>query len=179
MEKWFWLYIISFFEGIPGNVCIGLLIFFCIGLVLILSYNGLRERTRMFWVLLLFVYILLLFCSMVIFRADSMNFERHNFQLFWSYKAIMIGRNDLIVENLMNVLAFLPVGVLLELAFRSMNWRKTVILGLFLSLVIEILQFMFKKGFSELDDVMHNTFGCILGYGFCWFITKIYRKITV
>ena len=32
-------------------------------------------------------------------------------------------------------------------------------------LMIEILQFCFIKGFLEVDDVMHNTVGCLLGYG--------------
>ena len=28
----------------------------------------------------------------------------------------------------------------------------------------ELYPFLFMKGFSEVDDVMHNTLGCILGY---------------
>lgn len=28
----------------------------------------------------------------------------------------------------------------------------------------EILRFCFMKGFSEVDDVMHNMVGCIVGY---------------
>ncbi len=31
---------------------------------------------------------------------------------------------------------------------------------------IETLQPWFMKGFSEVDDVMHNTVGCLLGFGF-------------
>ena len=27
-----------------------------------------------------------------------------------------------------------------------------------------VLQFRFMKGFSEVDDVMHNTVGCLAGY---------------
>ena len=33
-----------------------------------------------------------------------------------------------------------------------------------ISVTIESLQFFFMRGFSEVDDVMHNTIGCIAGY---------------
>jgi len=38
------------------------------------------------------------------------------------------------------------------------------VIGCSISTTIEVLQFCFMKGFSEVDDVMHNTLGCILGY---------------
>ena len=38
-------------------------------------------------------------------------------------------------------------------------------IGICLSVGIETLQFVFRKGFSEFDDVMHNTLGCLIGYG--------------
>lgn len=39
-----------------------------------------------------------------------------------------------------------------------------LLIGCSISTTIEVLQFCFMKGFSEMDDVMHNTLGCILGY---------------
>ena len=49
-------------------------------------------------------------------------------------------------------------------ATKSMTWLMVVIIGCGISVTIESLQFLFMRGFSELDDVMHNTLGCILGY---------------
>lgn len=31
--------------------------------------------------------------------------------------------------------------------------------------MIEMLQFVFKKGYAEFDDVFHNALGCLIGYG--------------
>jgi glycopeptide antibiotics resistance protein len=45
-----------------------------------------------------------------------------------------------------------------------MTWWKALLIGGSISVTIESLQFFFMRGFSELDDVMHNTLGCILGY---------------
>ncbi len=45
-----------------------------------------------------------------------------------------------------------------------MTWWKALLVSCGISVTIEALQFLFMRGFSEVDDVMHNTLGCILGY---------------
>ena len=35
--------------------------------------------------------------------------------------------------------------------------------GLIISGSIEVLQYFLKRGFSEFDDVFHNTLGCLVG----------------
>ena len=40
--------------------------------------------------------------------------------------------------------------------FISISWKKVMVIGICLSDGIEILQFVFRKGFSAFDDVMHN-----------------------
>ena len=67
-------------------------------------------------------------------------------------------------ENIMNVVVFIPVGLLLGIAFKQMTWWKTLLIGCGISVAIEALQFFFMRGFTEVDDVMHNTIGCIAGY---------------
>ena len=64
-----------------------------------------------------------------------------------------------------NVLAFVPIGLLLGCAFGRMKWWKVLLIGGGFSLLIETLQFILKRGFAEVDDVMHNVVGCLLGYG--------------
>ena len=84
---------------------------------------------------------------------------------FWSYIAYFKGEdNSLMNENIMNVVVFVPIGLLAGLASRNMNWIKVLVFGLCISITIEVLQFAFEKGFTELDDVMHNTLGCLFGY---------------
>lgn len=72
---------------------------------------------------------------------------------------------QLLPENIMNVVVFVPVGVMAGVAFRGMTWMRALVIGAGASVGIEVLQFVFKKGFSEVDDVMHNTLGCVIGYG--------------
>lgn len=49
-------------------------------------------------------------------------------------------------------------------ATKSMTWLMVAIIGCGISVTIETLQFFFLKGFSELDDVMHNTVGGLAGF---------------
>ena len=163
MRDEFKQYIILLYQDIPQEVYEGLLSVFCLGVVLFIAFKGVRTGFRWSSVLLLIEYIFLLFCSTVIFRPTGET-RQYDFHPFWSYQAIQDGREDLLAENIMNVIVFIPVGILLGIAFKQMTWWKALLIGCSISITIEALQFCFMKGFSELDDVMHNTFGCILGY---------------
>ena len=168
MREQFYQYIISLYHDIPQEVYEGLLSIFCIGVVLFVVWKGIKTGLRFSAVLLLIEYTFLLFCSTVIFRIAGET-RQYDFHPFWSYN-----RPDLLPENIMNVVVFIPVGVLLGFMFQGsrfkMTWWKALLIGCSISITIETLQFWFMKGFSELDDVMHNTLGCILGYmpAWCW-----------
>ena len=158
MRDEFKQYIISLYKDIPQEVYEGLLSVFCLGVVLFIAFKGVRTGFRWSSVLLLIEYIFLLFCSTVIFRPTGET-RQYDFHPFWSYD-----RPELLVENIMNVVVFIPVGLLLGSAFKQMTWWKALLIGCSISITIEALQFWFMRGFSEVDDVMHNTVGCIMGY---------------
>ena len=128
-----------------------------------IAWKGFKTGLRYSATLLLIEYVFLIFCSTVIFRTAGAT-RRYDFQPFWSYKAIQDGREDLLAENIMNVVVFIPVGLLLGIAFKQMTWLKVLLIGCGISVTIESLQFFFMRGFSELDDVIHNTVGCLIGW---------------
>lgn len=158
MRDEFKQYIISLYKDIPQEVYEGLLSVFCLVVVLFVAFKGIRTAFRWSSVLLLIEYIFLLFCSTVIFRPIG-EARQYDYHPFWSYN-----RPELLVENIMNVIVFIPVGLLLGCAFKQVTWWKVLLMGCSISFTIEALQFWFMKGFSEVDDVMHNTVGCIMGY---------------
>ncbi len=71
------------------------------------------------------------------------------------------------------------VGVYVS-AFGRVKWLKALAIGGGFSLLIEVLQFVFKRGFSEFDDVFHNVLGCAIGFGLyvlaAWFVGRIRGK---
>lgn len=156
-------YFISLCQDVPVSVYVGQAFVFCLGAVLMLAFCGLKKGLRYSSCLLLVEYVFMIYCSTVIFRPYNDN-NGHNFYPFWSYAAIAEGQEDLISENIMNVVAFVPVGLLLGIAFRSMKWWRALLIGACISIGIETMQYVFNRGFSEFDDVMHNTLGCLVGY---------------
>ena len=100
----------------------------------------------------------------VIFR-DVQQTRSFNLDPFWSYRANKAGDPLLLVQDIMNVVAFIPVGLLLGYVFDKIKWWQVLLAGVLLSFGIESLQFILKRGFAEFDDVLHNGLGCLAGYG--------------
>ena len=62
-----------------------------------------------------------------------------------------------------NLLWFAPAGVLVRL--RGGRLWQAALAGLGLSLFVETMQFVLGSGVSELDDLILNSLGAVLGYG--------------
>lgn len=70
------------------------------------------------------------------------------------------------LENIFgNILIFLPLGVLLPLLRKSFYslWR-IVLLTFLISLSLECVQLFFAIGSFDVDDVILNTLGALIGY---------------
>lgn len=167
-----WLDFLSYWDSlwrdIPLYIFESLFVVFCIGAVALLYLKGFKSGWRYVAGLLLAEYVFVLYCSTVLFRHVS-SVREYDFSPFWSYRAYFCGEDTtLLAENIMNIVVFIPVGLLLGLSSRSMTWSRALLIGASFSVGIELLQFIFLRGFAEFDDVMHNTLGCVMGYGlFC------------
>lgn len=149
-----------------------------IGTVLIFSVKGVKERWRSFSKFALLLYVMLLLTVTVIHRTNTIG-NGYNFLPFWSYiEAIREGRNDLAAEMIMNVVIFIPLGVLLGLAFKDIKWKQAFIVSFGLSFCIETLQLLFNRGFAEFDDLFHNVLGSLLGFGFVPMMKQICENIS-
>ena len=62
-----------------------------------------------------------------------------------------------------NITFFVPLGLFLPLMFRKMNAGKTVLTGFLLSLFFEIVQYVTDTGGADVDDLILNTCGVVLG----------------
>ncbi len=64
-----------------------------------------------------------------------------------------------------NMFWFFPLGMIAPTLFKKIdNLFAVVLLGFSISLSIEILQWMFTSGVSDIDDVIFNVFGTVVGY---------------
>ncbi|MEC0345426.1 VanZ family protein [Peribacillus frigoritolerans] len=80
------------------------------------------------------------------------NFQHYNFET-WFYNTFG------------TILVFMPLGILLPLVFVNLrNLTLIVLLSLLVSLIIETIQFVTLLGVFDVDDILLNTFGSILGF---------------
>lgn len=76
-----------------------------------------------------------------------------------------------------NIIMFIPFGVLLPILFRKFrNGCLCVLAGFICSCSIEIVQHITQTGYLQLDDVVTNTTGMLLGW-LIWRAWKLVRKI--
>lgn len=77
-------------------------------------------------------------------------------------------------NTFLNVLLFVPLGFLLPAIWsRYRSLKKTLLIGLGLSLLIEILQ-IFTFRLTDVDDLLTNTAGAVIGYLLSrWFSAKL------
>lgn len=65
----------------------------------------------------------------------------------------------------LNVAMFVPAGILFPLVFPKLDrWCKVSAAGAGLSLFIELLQLILNRGAADIDDLITNTLGCVIGY---------------
>lgn len=110
------------------------------------------------------IYILIVF-KLTVFRETTLEQRAINLTLFtdlvnvyktgttWQFVRLFLG----------NILWFVPWGVLIPIMKKS-GFGFVFISGFLFSFTIEILQYFFKKGLFEIDDLILNTAGVLLGY---------------
>lgn len=84
-----------------------------------------------------------------------------NLRLFWSYELW----HDLQYryEIIENIIAFVPLGVLLKGSFKKLKAWQIVLICCVFSVCIEAAQGIFGLGLCETDDVIDNTLGGLIG----------------
>lgn len=95
---------------------------------------------------------------------------------FWKYRD-QLG-NFAVFSNIFgNVVGFLPWGFILPIIFRRMDRAFLIFLsGFLLSLTVEVIQLISKVGCFDVDDLILNTLGAVLGYVFFVICNHIRRK---
>ena len=79
--------------------------------------------------------------------------------------------------NVLNIIMFIPFGLLLPIIWSEFkSFKKTTKAGLLFSLFIEITQ-MFNFRATDVDDLMMNTLGTVIGFGIYYLLfVKIFKN---
>lgn len=75
-------------------------------------------------------------------------------------------KRDLLLNVIGNVAMFIPSGIVLPIIYKRLDtFVKVLLAGAGISLCIEIIQLPFSVRATDVDDLILNTVGVIIGYG--------------
>ena len=90
-----------------------------------------------------------------------------NFLPFKTILPYLLGEPGWLIAiiNLGGNIAFLvPIGFLVPFVYRKMMWQKSLALAVAVGLAIEGMEVVFRVGIFDIDDVILNAVGVIIGY---------------
>ena len=72
-----------------------------------------------------------------------------------------------------NIILFLPFAFILRSAFNIGKLKPVLLLTILLSAAIEMVQYIFQIGLADIDDIILNTIGAIIGF----FLYRIFIRL--
>ena len=141
-----------------------------------------QQRGGQIITLLFWIYVIALL-RITVFRDDFslshiMTNGKLNLELFSAYIPFLRGGFIWLFIYLFvgNIVWFIPLGAYLVWKEpRHTVWRA-VLIGFLLSLVIEVSQYIFGVGVTEVDDLVLNTAGTLIGVILMRIVQKIVKE---
>jgi glycopeptide antibiotics resistance protein len=119
---------------------------------------------RIVILVLLAFYVVFLF-DLALLQFPSTNPQPNVLPLQSIIRDLRHGDRDLVVNFLGNLVAFLPIGLIPPLARpRATAAWHVAVFALTLSALIEALQYASGRRVADIDDLILNTLGALLGY---------------
>ncbi len=137
-------------------------------IILVLLATVFNRNCNLAFAILYFIAILYL---TVMFREN--NGAILKLEPFWSYRKLFTD-SEARADILKNIWLFIPLGAIL---YRRYPNGKILLIPLGLSILIEAIQYISGIGFCELDDVISNAMGGLIGYEMEKLIVDIKDKL--
>ena len=158
-----WFYCLSITDAV--------LLVIIVSAVYLILHQWLREKR--FWqpviALLFLAWLVVIAVATLADRTPGIIPAEPELIPFHSYRAVIAGENNEILRsNFMNVILFYPAG-LFACELLPKNWslaKRAILVAVLFALVsagIEFCQYHFALGQAEVDDVIHNALGALIG----------------
>lgn len=152
-----------------------------VALIIIWALLAYTLRKRVIWKklnILAFVIsvILILMVTLVFRQSEEKGISLVPFSSFVLAKM----HSDIYHELIMNVILFLPIGLTAPYIFCDKAKHPVILtigVAIVFSVLIELLQLVFMRGYAEIDDVIFNSIGALLG-SMSYMIVKAIQRIS-
>jgi glycopeptide antibiotics resistance protein len=74
-----------------------------------------------------------------------------------------------------NIIIFIPFSFILIEGFKVSKLSMVVLIAFIASFMVEFLQYIFKVGVADINDIILNTTGAVIGY----YIYSIYKRYII
>ena len=160
-------------DQLKNSLILALLALFAAGVVLLVAWLIHRAKfhgERKFPLVKALLLIALVGYSVIVLYATILRFSggyrEVNFHLFRAWREAW---NSFSPKNwanvLLNVAMFVPLGFLLPAIWKPFRkWYLGIFAGLGVSAVIELIQLATNRGICDVDDLLANAFGAVIGY---------------
>lgn len=139
-----------------------------------------KKDANRFVLFIAFISYLGLLLLLTLFTHNYYTYGRSSNLLLFSSIRLMLhsGSGLLIAKNVVgNVLLFVPLGVLFPLLKKNDFFVGTLLLGLGFSLFIEMCQYYFAARIFDIDDLLLNFAGTLIGRLFVTAGRFVARKV--
>lgn len=145
-----------------------------------------KNRIRIFWIKILFIIYCLLLITILFFNneyrvgiyEDTKIFSKEHFNstniipfnTIIEYIKGLITNNinkKIVISNLgINLILFAPMGVFISILFKDKikNIKQFILAMIIVLFSVEMLQFITLRGSMDIDDIILNITGAIVGY---------------
>lgn len=129
-----------------------------------------------------------LFLGMTLLGREAGEEMRYKLELLWEYRrAFQFEAGKLKIQDIEyawyirdNIILGIPLGVLLGGLFQKRRKHRfpcILLTGCMVSVLVESCQLVFRIGLFELDDILNNTIGALLGFCFYMLVKKLIQNI--
>ena len=138
--------------------------------------NRQRNLTRILFAVyfLILVWILLFKMS---FSLDEL-YKNRSINLIPFMGSVVVNGRIYINEIIDNILVFIPIGIYICMLKEDWSILRKISVGFFISLGIEVLQFILAIGATDITDLLGNTLGGIIGIGVFYLFSKLFKNKT-
>ena len=138
--------------------------------------NRQRNLTRILFAVyfLILVWILLFKMS---FSLDEL-YKNRSINLIPFMGSVVVNGRIYINEIIDNILVFIPLGIYICMLKEDWSILRKISVGFFISLGIEVLQFILAIGATDITDLLGNTLGGIIGIGVFYLFSKLFKNKT-
>lgn len=133
--------------------------------------------------IIFFVYVLLtiriiLFKDVPIYAIFKGMFRSVNLIPFYTIWQFIIDNNISFMRATVNIIGnigiFIPMGIFFPIVFKELNKKTMITAIIFISLGFETIQYILALGSSDIDDIILNSLGGIIGIAIYINMTKLF-----